>query len=228
MSKDDENPALRLAHALAEVYLAAREWSVACHHLAVPDSPYTIEERLEARASAVAALQECIRLAKAAIPGADEWIRPILGTPPGKYTSRIKTILHRLASALVVYGHGLPPEGEHRAAWQKDVDATHKVQLELKGLDYSALPAEGTRKPPEPKVELNESERSIVAALRKHGARLTTDPLLKKALGIANANGKATLASLVRRGILDNRGDVKPRGYGLCEWAEHGHDRGHD
>lgn len=424
MAESDYNPALRLAHALAEVYLEAREWLVACHDVSAPVSPHTIEERLAAKASAVAALQERLRLAEARIPGADEWIRLITGTRPGEYTSRIKTILSRLASVLVVHGHGLPPEGNPRIAWQRDIDDLHAIQLELKRLDYSPLPREisaratprsnsgdaetpsgasteythnlmdpwtaepqwfgfdtivqlyeshcatrrqlllhwsscqrhdghdplfrkgpihdqflevvtpyllfldrhldrvvemapaqqvnvaeirkglnswalwpvpnkgddphekmvaravdliktthrlagrtvpigvaipdvdemhtvlfsragrrwgwqwagsqpesragMTRKPPQPVIELNESEQSIVEALREHGSRLTTEPLLTKALGNVNSNGKHMLARLVTRGILDNRSDTRPRGYGLVAWSKTGHDRGHD
>lgn len=80
--------------------------------------------------------------------------------------------------------------------------------------------------------DLNPTEQAIVDALRECGGRLTTGPLLTKALGVVNSNGKATLASLVKRGIIDNRKDARPRGYGLPEWSsddpDHGQDHGQD
>ena len=66
---------------------------------------------------------------------------------------------------------------------------------------------------------LNESERKIVETLRETGHRLTTEPLLGKALGGVTSQGKQYLASLVRRGIIDNRQDCAPGGYGLPEWS---------
>lgn len=66
--------------------------------------------------------------------------------------------------------------------------------------------------------KLNESEQAIVDALRECGSRLTTEPLLKRALGLSNSNGKAILSGLVKRGIIDNRNDCKPRGYGFPGW----------
>ena len=65
---------------------------------------------------------------------------------------------------------------------------------------------------------LNDTERSIVEALRKAGHRMTTVELLTMATGATTGNGKAALASLVKRKILDNRQDTKPKGYGLPEW----------
>lgn len=75
---------------------------------------------------------------------------------------------------------------------------------------------------------LNSTEKAIVDALRQHGQRLTTEPLLRKALSVVNSNGKSTLASMRKRGIIDNFQDVTPPGYGLPKWSSHSQDRGQD
>lgn len=69
-----------------------------------------------------------------------------------------------------------------------------------------------------PSPELNATERAIVDALRKAGRRMTGGPLLTEAIGRVDGNGRATLASLVKREVLNNRSDTKPRGYGLPDW----------
>jgi len=66
---------------------------------------------------------------------------------------------------------------------------------------------------------LIESENNILDALRELNQRTTTEPLLRKALGIVNSNGKQLLSSMVKRGIIDNKQDVDPKGYGLPEWS---------
>lgn len=76
---------------------------------------------------------------------------------------------------------------------------------------------EKSKEPTEP--ELNETETYIVEALRENGKRLTTDPLLKKALGKMNSHGKQVLSSLVKRKIIDNKRDGIEKGYGLPEWS---------
>jgi hypothetical protein len=76
--------------------------------------------------------------------------------------------------------------------------------------------------------QLNTAEQAIVDVLRKHRKRLTTEPLLKKALGVVNSNGKTTLSSLVKRRVLNNSKDERPRGYGLPEFSENGQDHGQD
>jgi hypothetical protein len=48
---------------------------------------------------------------------------------------------------------------------------------------------------------------------------MTTEPLLKRAVGSkSTGQGKGVLSSLVKRGVLDNRRDAVPPGYGLPEW----------
>lgn len=89
----------------------------------------------------------------------------------------------------------------------------------------------GGAEPHQPKLEgpdLNPTEECIIEALRLEGRRLTTKPLLEKAVGVVNSNGKATLSSLVKRRILDNKLDASPRGYGLPEWSDPGQDHGQD
>lgn len=69
------------------------------------------------------------------------------------------------------------------------------------------------------KAALNTFEESIVQALSEKGQRMTTEPLLKKAVGKVNSHGKATLASLRKRGIIDNKSDAHGKGYGLPSWS---------
>lgn len=65
----------------------------------------------------------------------------------------------------------------------------------------------------------NPTEKEIVEALRKVGHRMTTDVLLTKAIGGTTSYAKGVLANLVRRGVLNNRSDVRPRGYGFPDWT---------
>lgn len=67
--------------------------------------------------------------------------------------------------------------------------------------------------------DLRGTETHIVEALRRSGRRMTTDPLLTKAVGKVNSHGKATLSGLVKRGILDNGTDARGKGYGLPSWS---------
>jgi hypothetical protein len=71
---------------------------------------------------------------------------------------------------------------------------------------------------------LSESELRIVKVLHNNGARMTSSQIiavLDRDNGGCTSEGttKVTLASLGRRGILDNRQDVKPNGYGLTDKA---------
>ncbi len=68
--------------------------------------------------------------------------------------------------------------------------------------------------------DLRGAEKDIVEALRKSGRRMTTEPLLNAALGDCTSHGKSVLSSLRKQGIIDNRSDVEPRGYGLAEWSD--------
>lgn len=66
---------------------------------------------------------------------------------------------------------------------------------------------------------LNDSEQCIVQALNELRKRVTTDPLLKKALGKSNSHGKSVLSSLVKREIIDTKSDAYGKGYGLPSWS---------
>lgn len=67
--------------------------------------------------------------------------------------------------------------------------------------------------------DLRGTEKHVVEALRKSGRRMTTDPLLSKAVGKVNSHGKITLSGLVKRGILDKGTDARGKGYGLPSWS---------
>lgn len=73
-------------------------------------------------------------------------------------------------------------------------------------------------------VRLSKCQSEIVAVIREAGRRLTTDEVLAYLTRIrpnpSTGVTKQYLADLVRFGILSNRKDVTPRGYGLREWDE--------
>lgn len=77
-------------------------------------------------------------------------------------------------------------------------------------------------------IPLNDFEEDIVQALSEIGQRMTTEPLLKKAVGNVNSHGKSVLASLRKRGIVDNNRDEFGIGYGLPEWRDHSQDHSQD
>ncbi|MCE5302410.1 MAG: BlaI/MecI/CopY family transcriptional regulator [Planctomycetaceae bacterium] len=70
--------------------------------------------------------------------------------------------------------------------------------------------------------KLSDAEQIILDVLRNEGKRMTTNVILsaiEKKLGAASeGTTKTCLATLVRRGLLTNRQDVIPKGYGLPEW----------
>lgn len=68
-------------------------------------------------------------------------------------------------------------------------------------------------------VPLTEYEKNIIQALSESGQRMTTEPLLNKAVGNVNSHGKGTLSSMMKRGILDNNTDEHGKGYGLPSWS---------
>jgi hypothetical protein len=71
---------------------------------------------------------------------------------------------------------------------------------------------------------LNDTEETIVEALREAGHRMRGDDLAARALGKTASDGhsKSVFAALVKRNIIDNRRDLKPSGYGLPEWGGDG------
>jgi hypothetical protein len=70
---------------------------------------------------------------------------------------------------------------------------------------------------------LSRLERAILDVIRARGERMTTMQIvaaLETALDRAGEGAtKLALAGLVRRELLTNRQDVRPRGYGLPEWG---------
>jgi hypothetical protein len=72
-----------------------------------------------------------------------------------------------------------------------------------------------------PSGRLSEAEERIVNVLREAGERMSTMEILtaleNKDRAVSQGTTKVTLATLVRRGILTNRRDVDPPGYGLQE-----------
>lgn len=76
-----------------------------------------------------------------------------------------------------------------------------------------------------PKYEsLTEAERRITDVLTACGRRLTTVELLaeleKKHGATSEGTTKQTLAIMVRNGLLTNRRNPRPRGYGLFDWKD--------
>jgi Penicillinase repressor len=71
---------------------------------------------------------------------------------------------------------------------------------------------------------LSESEQRIMTTIEAIGHRVTTEELLehleKHHGATSTGTTKQTLAGLVRRGLLNNRQDVRPKGYGLSLWGK--------
>lgn len=76
---------------------------------------------------------------------------------------------------------------------------------------------EGSRRP-----KLSEAEQRIIGVVRNEGMRMTTKAILaaieRQQGAVSEGTTKVCLATLVRRGLLTNRQDVIPKGYGLPEW----------
>ena len=76
--------------------------------------------------------------------------------------------------------------------------------------------------PNEKETRLNDAERDILSVIQEAKQRLTTPKVLAaleaKNGAVAESTTKSTLATLVRRGLLTNRSDTTPKGYGLPEW----------
>jgi hypothetical protein len=81
----------------------------------------------------------------------------------------------------------------------------------------------GTATPTDSRPRLTEAESNIIAVVRDAGHRLVTDEIvaeLEHRCGAASlGTTKQYLAGLTRRGLLTNRQDVDPKGYGLPEWG---------
>lgn len=84
------------------------------------------------------------------------------------------------------------------------------------------VPRGGTTaaEPGQPDPDDQTCRDAILLTLREAGRRLTTSQLLTAMEAAGRVYGeshvKATLASLVRSGELDNRTDTVPRGYGFA------------
>lgn len=77
--------------------------------------------------------------------------------------------------------------------------------------------------PHDRELMLSPAERTIIDVISAAGSRMTTREVLD-AIEVRNGvasegTTKTVLSGLVRRKILTNRQDVKPKGYGLSEWA---------
>jgi len=73
------------------------------------------------------------------------------------------------------------------------------------------------------KGRLTPAERDIIEVIREAGHRLTTKEVLAaleaKRGAASEGTTKQYLASLVRSGLLTNRQDLEPKGYGLPGWG---------
>ena len=72
---------------------------------------------------------------------------------------------------------------------------------------------------------LTPTEKNIMALIREIGHRMTTGEIVsameERRGPTSEGMTKQRLADLVRRGLLTNRSDTTPRGYGLPEWSVH-------
>jgi hypothetical protein len=73
-----------------------------------------------------------------------------------------------------------------------------------------------------PQALLGEAERDVVFVLSEVGHRLTgeemADELERRNLIYSRKGMFEVMARMVKTGVLDNRKDVRPRGYGLVAW----------
>jgi hypothetical protein len=72
-------------------------------------------------------------------------------------------------------------------------------------------------------IDPDSCQADILATLAEAGRRLTTTKLLTAMHAAGRTWGDSTvrvaLAAMVRKGIITNRIDTEPRGYGLPEWT---------
>jgi len=73
-------------------------------------------------------------------------------------------------------------------------------------------PKENTR-------SLNNKETKIIDALRESGKRMIAEILLPAASLKVDSSGRATLSSMIKEGLVDNKRDGDQHGYGLPEWS---------
>jgi hypothetical protein len=111
------------------------------------------------------------------------------------------------------------PAIESSAAWLEDLPITlggwSRIESGMESI-FQDLSQADQLQANEGGPRLSEIERRIVDIIRRANRRLTTNEILTK-LGASVSVGmtKQTLANLVRNRSLDNRADVRPRGYGL-------------
>ncbi len=84
------------------------------------------------------------------------------------------------------------------------------ASTEAKKVDHVISVIDGT---------LSDTEQNFIEALQQAGRRLSGEDLSIKAHGKYNGHSKGILTSLVKRGKITNRHDVKPTGYGLPHWS---------
>ena len=112
-----------------------------------------------------------------------------------------------IAKLYASYGSNIPPQQSDETHGEPAIERAES-KTEVKS---------------EPRVvpRLSNSEIAIIKVLKHSGKRLTTKELLsalENDCGAASeGTTKVTLAGLVRRGLLTNRQDVSPKGYGLHE-----------
>lgn len=151
----------------------------------------------------------------------------------------VRSQLSRLPEGIVTKGQRLSCKADHSKdlARMIEQDVIYRIRREYSTRRAEFQAESGIPEPlssePRPRrhetdvaPNLSEAEERIIGVIRSAGQRLVTKQVmaeLRQVYGAASeGTTKVTLAGLVRRGLLSNRRDVRPNGYGLPEWEEHG------
>jgi hypothetical protein len=125
--------------------------------------------------------------------------------------SELEELLKRAQAGVRAWAERVYPEAPLAKVLLRFKDGV-EVRMPVHGEPARAGPAP---LPPGPKAD-------ILAAVEAAGHRLTTAEILKALDQAQHVWGESTvknnLAELVDEGLLNNRQDVRPKGYGLPAW----------
>jgi hypothetical protein len=117
-----------------------------------------------------------------------------------------------------------PYPGEVDQLWARDFSEQDKEDIRAiiyawrKEVKAKTWPPKMRRNAPSAQPKLNATEARLVHALRDIGVRTVGEELAAKASLSFNSHVKSSLAKLVSLGIINNKQDVDPPGYGLPDW----------
>jgi hypothetical protein len=145
------HPVIRLADAVFDVVIKAREWKVMADALGMIRrdaeclcQPLSREDEREARQASKTSKEELlagISNAVDLIPGVDQYVRDPAGTSPGRWTTELKTVLTAFRSAIRQHGDYLPLRADSRE-WVGVLVELHERQRFLQNVDLSIFEEE--------------------------------------------------------------------------------------